>query len=782
MAKLTAQINADASQFLEVIKKVLASAEEAQKAIQQAFGESGSISVDDSAIKSALDNVELLSKEVSSITGEVNVDDSDIDTAKKKIESIDGEAITAKVKTDDSGVDATKKKLNELDGSSVEVEVKTSGLDGLTDAFSGGLLGGLLGGGLAGIAEAGIGAIVGGLGAAYEAGNQFNTALGDLQAKTGATAEEMKKLEQASKDAFLGGVGESVAEATQVIGNAQTLLGDFFNPKELSDFTVGAQAIANTFDLDVNEVITKSSSAIKQFGLTGAEAFDLVAYAMQNGASAQEDVLDSLSEYAQNATDAGFSALEFGEAIARGAKEGVFNTDKIGDSIKEAQIRINAGDFENAFKALTESAKESGAAIDDNVVKAFEEIGNAKGSEKAIADSIQTIIKSAQTGEITVKEAMQKSAKSIQDALDTGQISESFASALQVGIAGTPAEDIGVGLYNKIFSAPFDEKAIAENARKAGESIGGAIGQYTSFDKVQREFELFITTISQGFIAFSDKIIAPIFGGVIEIIGGIKDAFDSVFGDFEGGSGITDFIDGLINAFGILVALVRDRISGVFRAVFGTIKGILEAVGTAISPLVDLFTDLFNNVSEGGGFFEDFGTIMKDVGDIIGLVGGFIFDLLITPLEFLIDIIVDVVSGVGGFISSLFGVSDAGKFFGTILDRLVGALSNIKGTIGGVIAAFKAFKDAIKNLDFSKVVTDLLSGKNPFAGVTDKLSEAYDEGFNKATGKYKNASDDQSEISSELFKKLQADIEALNKRKGELSNQEIANEKRNTPT
>ena len=732
MAKLTAQINADASQFLKVIQDVLKVAEETQKAVSQAFSNGSDIKIDDSALKQARDSAELLAKEIKGITGGVRVDDSQINQTKKKIDELDGTE------------------------ANIKVNAESSGLSSLTDAFSGGLIGGLIGGGVAGLVQEGIGAIVSGLGSAINMGLEFNSALGDMQAKTGATKEEMVALKSAAEDAFIGGVGESVAEATNIIANAQTRLGDFLNPEQLSEFTVGAQALANTFDLDVNEVITKASPVIQQFGLDSKEAFDLLAFSAQNGASASDDFLDTLSEYSQLAQEAGFSALQLGESIARGAEAGVFNTDKIGDAIKEAQIRINAGDFESAFKGLSESATEG---------------------EKSVIDLVNSIAQKAQSGELSIQEALQLSSAEIDKAFDSGQISESLANSLQVAIAGTPAEDLGRDIYSRIFSAPFDEKLIAEKARKAGESLSGAIGQYTSIEAVTRKFELFVTKLSQGLIAFSDKVIAPIIGGVIEAFAGISEAFNDVFGSFELDSGITDAFDDLLKIFDAIVVVVRDTIGGVFRAVFGTLKGIFTSLYDAVEPIFDLFGELVDLFSSSGEEAEGLGSILKDVGDIIGEIGALVYEWLITPFEFMVDLVVDITKSFLKFTGIIGETDKAGSGFGDTLSVLSGILNNIKGTIGGVTSALSAIKDAFLDLDLADIAKRLLSGENPFAGITDKISSAYDKGFNEATGKFKKSNEEQAKISGSLFAQINSQIEELAKNRANLSNQEISTEK-----
>jgi phage-related minor tail protein len=730
MATLKTDITADASQFLKVIKDVLKSAEQAQKAITDAFNENADIKIDDSGIKSAIDEVNRLEKELSGLSGGVKIDDSEV----KK----------------------TQKELKDIDGTTLNVDVETSGLSGLTDAFSGALAGGVLGGGLAGLATAGLEAVVSGFSDAIALGNEFNTALGDLQAKTGATTEEMKELEQASKDAFLGGVGESVAEATQILGNTQIRLGDIFSTKEISDFTAQAQALATTFDLDVNEVVTKATPLIKQYGLSAQEAFETIAFSLQNGANAQDDILDSFAEYSQLAQEAGFSAQELGILISQAGEDGAFNTDKLVDSLKEAQIRINAGDYKDAFKGLKDGADEA---------------------QKGVISSVEAIIQKADSGELSIKDALALSTKEIEEAYDSGQISDAIRSQLQVAIAGTPAEDLGADLYAKAFGADIPQDVIDAQFQEAGASISNAIGQYTSFDAVTRQFELFITEVSQGLISFADTVIAPLIGGVIEIIGGVKDAFDSVFGDFELG-GVTDELSGLLDVFNIIVNFLKDRVEATFRAVFGFIRSVIESVQDVFRPLIELVGELANSFGGAGSIFEDFGDIMKDVGDIIGLVGGLIFDLLITPLEFTVNILADVITEFLEFIGVLGETESSGSIVSDVLNFIKEALENIKGTIGGVVSAFDALKDALTSLDLGSIVSDLLSGKNPFEGITDQIEDAYDKGFNKATGKFEDALDDQVDANSKAYEQISKDIETLANNRANLSNKELANEKR----
>jgi len=143
-----------------------------------------------------------------------------------KLENVD-----FKVDADFSGAENESKKFAKEANKVIEKEVgdafeevsnQSKGIfENLTSNLKGGfdsIIAGFAGGAGFGLVTQGFEFIAGSIGEAYNSANEFNNALLDIQAKTGATAQEMVGLEEAAKSAFLGGVGESLAEATRTIG------------------------------------------------------------------------------------------------------------------------------------------------------------------------------------------------------------------------------------------------------------------------------------------------------------------------------------------------------------------------------------------------------------------------------------------------------------------------------------------------------------------------------------------------------------------------------------
>jgi phage-related minor tail protein len=552
---------------------------------------------------------------------------------------------------------------------------------GLSDAFSGGLIGSLVGGGLAGGIQAGIGAIVDGFGAVVDAGRGLISAQGDLQAQTGATGAEFEALKKEAEDAFLGGVGESVAEATKVISNATTVLKGALPTEEIGEFTARAQALGNLYDKDVNEVISKSAPFIKQFGLDGDQAFNLIALAAKEGKTSQDDVLDTLAEYSQLLQEAGFSAEEFTGALVVAGQEGLFNTDKIADSIKEAQIRLKAGD----------------------TAKAFTDIKNQLPA--ALGDTLGNLEQLASSGQITIKEFLAKSGESIKTAFDSGQISEAMASQLQVAVAGTPAEDIGVEAYNKLFGAPIPTDEITKKATEAGQAAQNAVGQYLSFDAVGRNLSLAFETASASIIS----TLSTAFGMIAEAVGpslsALGDTISAVFQRISsvvgpilaviGGAIMTNISAALtvasetINFFLDLAVYAFDTIVGALQPLIDAIKSALGmdgAIGEGVDAMGVLQTVMNTVTGAIGGLFDILGSVAKL------LIDGFSFGLkaVIGGLTLVVEGITSFVKWIGQLILQIPGVQTVFNNLKSAFDTVYNFFANLPSVINEVQIYLKA--------------------------------------------------------------------------------------------
>lgn len=229
------------------------------------------------------------------------------------------------------------------------VDLAQKGQDGLSKAldFSNSVNAGIVKIGSAANATA----LVAG-GAWAKVGADYQAAMARVQASTGASAEQMKQIEEAARAVFRSGMGESFDEVARAMSTIKQVGG--LDGKELESATKNAMALGKTFDMDVNETARATSALMKNFGIDGQKAFDLIAYAAQNGANKNGDLLDTFNEYAVQYQALGFTAEQFAAHLVKGAEDGAFSIDKVGDAIKEFNIRAKDGSKSSmeAFAAL----------------------------------------------------------------------------------------------------------------------------------------------------------------------------------------------------------------------------------------------------------------------------------------------------------------------------------------------------------------------------------------------------------------------------------------------
>ena len=211
---------------------------------------------------------------------------------------------------------------------------------------------------------------------AVTASDDVQKAMNSLQAKTGATSDEMDGLKTSMLNIYAQNFGESfeeIADSMATISQTTGLTG-----KALEDATVNAYILKDTFDMEVNESIRAIDMMMDQFGVTSEEAFNLIAQGAQNGLDKNENLLDSVNEYSVHFKQLGIDADEMFNMFSNGAKTGVFDVDKLGDAVKEFGIRVKdeSDSTFQAFYALGLDAEE--------VTDAFARGG--KDAKKAFSD------------------------------------------------------------------------------------------------------------------------------------------------------------------------------------------------------------------------------------------------------------------------------------------------------------------------------------------------------------------------------------------------------------
>lgn len=245
--------------------------------------------------------------------------------------------------------------------------------------------------------------------------NSEEKALNSLQAQTSLTAEEMTKYKDVLEDVYKGNFGESQEEVANVLALIKQTTNET-NPSKLKDMTENLFTLRDTYDYDFVETLRAVNMLMEQFGITGEEAFNLIAQGSQKGLNKNGDLLDTINEYSVHYKQLGYDANDFFNSLENGSKAGTFSIDKLGDAMKEFGIRTKdtASSTQEGFTLLGYGAKASAEDIQkakDEVAKLEKNLYYAKEEQKGFNDSTSELTKQKNADKIEQYSKALKTAK-----------------------------------------------------------------------------------------------------------------------------------------------------------------------------------------------------------------------------------------------------------------------------------------------------------------------------------------------------------------------------------
>lgn len=418
-------------------------------------------------------------------------------------------------------------------------------------------------------AMASVGAAAVGLGAQVVAfGDEYNRAMNQLQASTGATEEEMKDLEKVAKSVYGNNFGESVedvANSMAVVNQQLKLTGE-----ELQNATEKGIALRDVFGFEMEESTRAVNALMKQFGITADEAYNIIATGAQEGANQNGDLLDVFNEYSNHYAQLGLSAEEFTQSLVKASEVGVFSMDKVGDAVKEFGIRAQDGSTTSmeAFTALGFNAEE--------MTKRF-----ASGGE-------------------TARDAMFEVVNALQ-AMDDPVVKNTAA----VNLFGTMYEDLGpkiLDILGSMENSTLDLGAAMENINEVKyDDMGSALeGIKRSLEvgllPVASEAAKTLTEMANEFSGLMAEGFQPedveTFGAYLEEkITGLASMIT------EYAPSLLETISGLLQTVvGSLATIIPTLLPVLADAAMGLVEGLLTMIVENVEPLVSCVVDVLTNL------------------------------------------------------------------------------------------------------------------------------------------------------------------------------------------
>lgn len=579
-------------------------------------------------------------------------------------------------------------------------------------------------------------------GTVLETGMGFADANSLMQSSMGMTAQEAKTATDSVKGVFNSGLVDSVDEATQAVMTVKNSFQDL-NGTDLTNMTNQLQAIANHTGNDLEDVVNASSQAMKNFGISGKEASDVVAKGLQLGLDKNHDFLDSVNEYAPQFKDAGLSAENMLSVMNAGMKDGSFNTDKAADAVKEFNLRLTGGKLDEPMKQFGQATQDvfqkfkDGQATSAEVMSAVGKdlkgmpADQAKAAVQGLGTQFEDLGQGASAAllEATIgTEKVNGAADKLAQKTPTEKFHSSI-SKLQTALSSVvaklkPVVDWITKLVNAFSKAPGPIQMVV-----------GVIGAVMAVLAVLMPV---ITTVITIISAFGAGVLLPIVGIIavviaaisaiviaIQNLGAIVEWLDTVWAKikvainyaiFEIQNTITTVFTAIGSFFSGLWAGIQNVFSTVWNAISSTVSGVANAISSTISNVFNAISSTIRNIING--IRSTISSVWNGISSTTSSVWNGIHSAISNIVNGIRSTISNVLNSLGGIASGAFnGVRNAAS------NVLNGALNVVRDIINRIKGLFN-FSLQFPSISFPHIPLPhfSLSGSfNPLKGQIPKI-------------------------------------------------------------
>lgn len=465
-----------------------------------------------------------------------------------------------------------------------------------------------------------------------ELGDDYNKAMNQLSASTGATGDELDALGESVKNIYAQNLGEDfndVAEGLAATQKASDLAGE-----ALEQATAAGFVLRDTFDYDISESARAASALMKNFNISAEEAYGLIATGAQNGADKNGDLLDTLNEYSAQFAALGLSADQFMGSLVEGADAGLFSIDKVADAVKEFNIRAkdSSDSSAEAFKGLGLNS--------DKMFAAF-----AAGGETAQAAFFDTV------------EALNK----LEDPLKRNEIG--------VALFGSQFEDLEAGILpvlGDIETAAYDGAAALQQINDVKYNDLGS-----AFEAVKRSAEVALLPMAS-MIANTLTSLAPILTDTFEEISPvITDTLNACM------PFVQDFLVGMGDTLKKVMPMVTELAAGILPL-------LAQLVGSFLPPLLDLAQQLLPPLMQiVQAILPPIASILATVLPMLTQIISTVLPVLANLIEALLPPVVSLLNAIMPLLSPLLAILEP---IASVLGTIVGWVSKIVSFGSGVIS------------------------------------------------------------------------------------------------
>lgn len=301
---------------------------------------------------------------------------------------------------------------------------------------------------------------------------ESDSAVGSFAVKTGTAASDMEQYKDIINDIYESGNGESLSNVSDTMALVVQQFGDL-NDADLSDITENLFTMESYFGYDAQEQLRAVKMLMDQFGVSSDEAFSMIIQGSQQGLNKNDDLLDTINEYAVQYKQLGYDADDFFNSLVNGTASGTHSVDKLGDAMKEFNIKTKdtSTTTTDAFTLLGYGAGASAEEIkktEDEIEQLEKNLKYAKMEQSNFNDTTSELTRMKNADKIAeYSDALQVARSKLDDMATSGKSTKGSIEDLQERFAqgGESAQEATQEVLEALFSM---EDPVAQNAAGVG--------------------------------------------------------------------------------------------------------------------------------------------------------------------------------------------------------------------------------------------------------------------------------------------------------------------------
>lgn len=552
----------------------------------------------------------------------------------------------------------------------------------------------------------------------------FQDSMAQLRASTGATVQDMQELSESAKNLYNQNLGESwddVAHSLSLVKQVTQQTGE-----ELELTTKHAMVYRDVFGEDIRESIKAADTMMINFGISSEQAFNLLAQGAQKGLNKSDELLDTANEYAPYFAALGFTANQMFDTFSAGLEAGAFNLDKVGDAVKEFNIRVkdDSKSTNEAFTALGFNAQE--------MAQTFARGGPA--AQKAFTQVVDALSK--------VQDPVKKNVIGVQL---FGTMFEDLEKDVVAAMGSARSQfDMTKNTMDEITKIKYDtvSKSIQRIGRQIMTGLIMPIGDL--FLPVLQKFSGWLDTAIPKVTGFFSKIgqtVGPIVSDVYEnIVWLFENGFD---GEMKGVTINYAKMFGMSEADAAKVAEGVGLVFANLQNVFGSVKKIILQVAPIFQRVGvgvwEVATRIVKALLPVGTFLQ--AKLWPVISKVFGFLANDVAPAVSRAVSSMVPIIVNVVGKIGDTFSALFNlvkpvidniVAVFTFAFPFIKSVVLSAINSVSGVFNGLMTTLGGILDFITGVftgNWEKAWTGV---KDAFGGVFSALGSMLKAPINAA--------------------------------------------------